>query len=38
MKIFLDDIRHPTECINYMYHRIGALNPIYNEKWEIVRT
>lgn len=39
MKIFLDDVRIPEECAKYMYARIGALNPIYNEKdWVIART
>lgn len=37
MKLFLDDIRIPGDCINYMYHRIGALNPLYLEEWKIVR-
>jgi hypothetical protein len=37
MKIFLDDCRIPVDCINYMYPRIGNLNPIYNEEWVIVR-
>lgn len=38
MKLFLDDVREPKECLGYMYHRIGALNPIYDEEWVIVRT
>jgi hypothetical protein len=38
MKIFLDDIRDPKECLGYMYRRIGSLNPIYSEGgWYIVR-
>lgn len=37
MKIFLDDIRNPKDCVSYMYYRIGKLNPIYLENWEIVR-
>lgn len=38
MKIFLDDIRDPKDCLGYMYKRIGELNPIYNEGgWYIVR-
>ncbi len=38
MKIFLDDYRQPSECLSYMYTRIGHLNPIYNEgEWYIVR-
>lgn len=38
MKLFLDDVRTPKDCLNYMYKRIGSLNPIYLEEWEIVRT
>lgn len=37
MKLFLDDIRQPQECIHYMQKRIGALNPIYLEDWNVVR-
>lgn len=37
MKLFLDDVRSPMDCIPYMYKRIGALNPIYLEGWNIVR-
>lgn len=37
MKIFLDDIRNPEDCISYMHQRIGKLNTIYLENWEIVR-
>lgn len=37
IKLFLDDIRIPMDCVPYMYKRIGNLNPIYLEKWEIVR-
>ena len=37
MKVFLDDVRCNEECLNYMYHRIGSLNPIYDEIWSIVR-
>jgi len=37
MKIFLDDVRIPSDCIGYMYTRIGSLNPIYLENWTIVR-
>jgi len=36
MKLFLDDVRIPSDCINYMYKRIGALNPIYLEEWKVV--
>lgn len=38
MKLFLDDVREPKECLAYMHRRIGALNPIYDEEWTIVRT
>lgn len=37
MKLFLDDVRMPMECSMYMHKRIGKLNPIYLEDWEIVR-
>lgn len=37
MKIFLDDIRHPKDCLSYMDKRIGTLNRIYSEKWVIVK-
>ena len=37
MKLFLDDIRQPQECIHYMHKRIGKLNPIYLEDWFVVR-
>lgn len=37
MKLFLDDVREPKDCIGYMYHRIGALNPIYLQEWLVVR-
>jgi hypothetical protein len=37
MKVFLDDIRMPDQCLSYMHYRIGKLNPIYAESWEIVR-
>ncbi len=37
MKIFLDDLRYPKDCLGYMHTRIGALNPIYNEQWTVVR-
>lgn len=37
MKIFLDDVRDPKDCLSYMYRRIGTLNPIYGEEWLIVR-
>lgn len=38
MKLFLDDVRSPSDCAKYMHIRIGALNPIYLEgDWYIVR-
>ena len=38
IKLFLDDVRIPKDCIHYMHHRIGELNPIYLEDdWQIVR-
>lgn len=37
MKIFLDDYRIPLDCVPYMHQRIGKLNPIYLEKWEVVK-
>jgi|SRR6478736_80655 len=38
MKIFLDDIREPSECAKYMHNRIGKDNLTYLEgEWYIVR-
>jgi len=37
IKLFLDDIRAPINCLSYMHTRIGALNPIYKEEWLVVR-
>ena len=38
MKLFLDDVRNPSDCFSYMYKRIGPLNAIYLESdWLIVR-
>lgn len=38
MKIFLDDIRIPTDCLGYMGKRIGKDSIlIYTERWQIVR-
>lgn len=38
MKIFLDDYRSPTDCLSYMYLRIGKLNIVYNEgDWYVVK-
>jgi hypothetical protein len=36
-KLFLDDVRIPTDCLTYMQHRIGKKSEIYEELWEIVR-
>jgi hypothetical protein len=39
MKLFLDDVRIPQDCLGYMHRRIGKLNPIYNDgSWFIVRS
>lgn len=37
IKVFLDDYRVPSDCALYMYHRIGVVNPIYLETWQIVK-
>lgn len=38
MKIFLDDIRQPENCLGYMYHRIGSKNILYLDKdWVVVK-
>lgn len=37
MKLFLDDIRVPMNCVGYMYKRIGTKNILYTEDWVIVR-
>lgn len=37
MKLFLDDVRNPENCAKYMHLRIGTLNPIYLERWRVVR-
>lgn len=37
MKVFLDDIRIPMDCISYMHRRIGRENLLYQEHWRIVR-
>jgi hypothetical protein len=36
--LFLDDIRNPEECVNYMSSRIRNSNIYTTEKWGIVRT
>lgn len=37
MKLFLDDIRKPSDCLGYMHRRIGQLNPLYDTEWTVVR-
>jgi len=37
-KLFLDDIRVPSDCVGYMSLRIGIDSAIYNEDWDIVRS
>lgn len=37
MKIFLDDIRYPKECLGYMHRRIGEDSLLYLTDWFIVR-
>jgi hypothetical protein len=37
IKVFLDDYRVPSDCVSYMHQRIGIVNPIYLETWEIVK-
>lgn len=37
MKVFLDDIRIPKDCISYMHTRIGTKNPIYLDDWIVSR-
>lgn len=37
MMIFLDDVRTPANCLSYMHKRIGPLNLLYFEDWQIVR-
>lgn len=38
MKLFLDDVRSPTDCLKYMDRRIGQRNLVYKEgNWVIVR-
>lgn len=37
VKIFLDDIKQPQECVTYMHTRIGKDNPIYLQEWVVVR-
>ena len=37
MKVFLDDFRIPLDAAKYMHTRVGSKNPIYLDKWEVVR-
>ncbi len=37
IKVFLDDVRIPRDCLGYMYKRIGVDNLLYQEDWIIVR-
>src|SRR5690348_4045170 len=37
MKIFLDDVRDPSNCLGYMHRRIGKDNLLYQEGWLTVR-
>lgn len=37
MKLFLDDVRAPSECVGWMHHRIGIDNPTYLEEWVVVK-
>lgn len=36
-RLFLDDVRHPYECVLYMSGRIGEQVKIYHEEWTIVK-
>lgn len=38
MKVFLDDMRDPKDCLTYMHKRIGKYNLWYLEDWKVVRT
>lgn len=37
MKVFLDDIRDPRDCLGYMHTRIGPYNDLYSQDWAVVR-
>jgi hypothetical protein len=37
MKVFLDDIRQPKDCLSYMKSRLGDKVSIYDSNWVIVR-
>jgi hypothetical protein len=34
--LFLDDVRTPDMCLNYMYDRIGLSVGLYSGKWKVV--
>jgi len=36
--LFLDDLRIPTDCLNYMDNRRDVDLSIYSKQWHIVRT
>ena len=36
--LFLDDLRHPSDCLNYMGNRKNVDVSIYQKEWYIVRT
>jgi hypothetical protein len=36
-RLFLDDLRAPTDCVTYMHRRIGKLNLEYIQKWKVVK-
>lgn len=37
MRLFLDDIRHPTDCLTYMAARVDDVGIYGREEWHIVR-
>lgn len=38
IKLFLDDVRDPNHCTQYMSRRVGSENAkVYNDEWIIVR-
>ena len=36
MMLFLDDVRTPDNCLDYMHRRIGLQADLYNRKWKVV--
>lgn len=39
IKLFLDDVRIPSDCVFYMHTRIGSENSVYLEQdWIVVRS